>query len=296
MKLNNIIKFSLMASAALSASGTVHGAVSAGSLVLFFQTRGAEGSGKGVYVNLGNAATLFRGDEAGPSTAQQRLDFINIGTTLVSAYGAGWASDPDLYAGVAGVFSNIDSPTIVDGDQYRTLYASKARNSVGTVGLSGTTQWNLDSKGSLTNGATNMLSLATNFATLLGSADQGVVADTAIRNQNPFNASGSQQTAFGQFDGGVQQRGSVGMIGNFGYGGDVYAENVEFALDIQRLVPDGTVDPGEVVGPRRKGTFEGTLTIDTNGSVSFITIPEPSSVTLVGITGLALAFRRRRIA
>ncbi|MBJ7255694.1 MAG: PEP-CTERM sorting domain-containing protein, partial [Akkermansiaceae bacterium] len=66
--------------------------------------------------------------------------------------------------------------------------------------------------------------------------------------------------------------------------------------DLQRLVPDGTVNTDEVAGQSRFGSYEGTVTIGSNGSVSFITIPEPSSITLAGIAGLALAFRRRRNA
>jgi hypothetical protein len=259
--------------------------------VLFFQTRGVSGSGNGVYVNLGNAATEFRGATAGANAAMQRVNFINIGTTLEAAFGAGWASDPDIYAGVAGVFENIVDPTVVDGDQYRTLYASRPRTSVGTLGQSQSTQWNLTSAGSLTTGATNMLALLSNATILLPAADQGVVADTAIRNQNPFNGSGVQQTAFGQFTGGLQQKGSASSFGTFGDAGVV-----EFALDVQRLVPDGTVDAGEVSGVSRRGSYEGTLTVDSLGNVSFITIPEPSSLTLAGIAGLALAFRRRRNA
>jgi len=243
--------------------------VANGDLILFFQKPGDNNT---VYVNLGKAATLFRGAASGPSAAQQRLNFININTTLNNAFSpsnpGGWASDPDLFAGLAGVFSNIDSPTIVDGDQYRTLYASKARNSVGTVGSSGSTQWNLDSAGSLTNGATNMLALTTNFAFRLPGQNQGVVSvvDSVIDNQNPTSLTGVQGQAFGQFNGGVQQRGSASTIGTFGDAGVV-----EFALDLQRLVPDGTVDLGEVEGPRRKGTYEGTVTVATNGNVSFIT-------------------------
>jgi len=290
MKQNKLIRFSLLASLAVFAVGPVQGAVSAGSLVLFFQTRGVSGAGEGVYVNLGNAATQFRGATSGPNAAMQRVNFININATLVDAYGEGWASDPDIYAGVAGALSNSTSTTVTSGDQNRTLYASRPRNSVGTVGSSGTTAWDLVSAGNLTAGATSILGLLSNATILLPSADQGVVVDTAIRNANPIN-SGVQGTAFQQFTGGVQQRGSASSFGTFGA-----ATSVEFMLDVQRLVPDGTVNTGEVAGASRTGSYEGTLTIDSLGNVSFITIPEPSSLTLAGIAGLALAFRRRRNA
>jgi hypothetical protein len=202
----------------------------------------------------------------------QRLNFININATLNAAFSpsnpGGWASDPDIYAGLSGVFENIVDPTVVDGDQYRTLYVSSRRNSVGTVGSSGSTQWNLSGAGNLTLGATNMLSLNGNFALRLPNLSQGVVpvADSVIDNQNPTTLAGSQTTAFGQFSGGVQQRGSASSIGTFGDAGEV-----QFALDLQRLVPDSTVDAGEVAGVSRRGSFEGTVTVATNGDVSFTT-------------------------
>ena len=299
MKQNKIIRFALLASAAMFAVGSAQGAVTAGSLVLFFQKPGDTDT---VYVNLGNAATLYRGAAAGSSAANQALDIININSTLVSAFGSGWASDQNIYAGLAGVLENSTATTVVNGDQYRTLYVSRSRASVGTVGASGSTSYNLLAAGSLTSGSTNIRGLITNFATQLGSADQGIVTTdlSVIDNQNPTTLAGVQSTAFGQFTTGVQQRGSASTIGNFGWddgsGYDLYASSVEFALDLQRLVPDGTVEPGEVAGQSRFGSYEGTVTIGSNGSVSFITIPEPSSITLAGIAGLALAFRRRRNA
>ena len=67
-----------------------------GDLVLFFQqTFGT----KTVYANLGNAATLYRGTAAGPGAAN-RIDFLNINAEMVSAFGAGWATDPTIYAGL----------------------------------------------------------------------------------------------------------------------------------------------------------------------------------------------------
>jgi hypothetical protein len=236
-----------------------------GDLMLFFQKPGDTDT---VYVNLGNAATLYRGDATGPTAARQALNIININSSLTSAFGAGWASDPDVYAGLAGVLENSTATTVVNGDQYRTLYVSRARTSVGTVGASGSTAYNLVSAGSLTSGATNMYGMTTNFFTQLPSVAQGLVTTefSVIDNQNPTTLAGVQTTAFGQFVSGVQQRGSVSVFGTFGLAGQV-----EFALDLQRLVPDGNVDSGEIAGTSRTGSYEGTMTVGTDGNVSFIT-------------------------
>ena len=107
-----------------------------GDLMLFFQKPGDTDT---VYVTLGSAATLYRGAASGPSSANQTLNIINIDGTLASAFGAGWATDPDVYAGLAGVLENSTADTVVNGDQYRTIYVSRSRNGVGTVGASGST-------------------------------------------------------------------------------------------------------------------------------------------------------------
>ena len=290
MKQYNIKQFALWASTALFAMGSAQGAVTAGDLILFFQKPGNTNT---AYVNLGSAALLYRGAEAGPSATLQRVNFININSTLASAFGAAWATDPDIYAGLAGARSNSTAVTVVNGDQNRTLYVSRARPSIGTVGQAGASPWDLVQAGSLTTGATNMVALTNNFAVRLPDLDQGVLdTDTStIDNMNTTTIGGFQSAGFDLFVGGVQQSGSATAFGVFGDAGQV-----EFALDLQRLVPDGTVHTNEIAGQSRFGSYEGTVTIGTTGDVSFITIPEPSSVTLAGIAGLALAFRRRRNA
>jgi hypothetical protein len=258
--------------------------VAPGDLILFFQKPGVTNT---VYANLGNAATLYRGAESGPSAANQALDIININTTLVDAFGAGWASDPDIYAGLSGVRSNSAGTGVTNGDQNRTLYVSRSRPNVGTVGAAGAIPFNLVSAGSLTAGATNMLGMNTNFATRLPNLTQGRITTlelSVIDDQNPTTLAGMQGTAFNMFVGGVQQRGSASAFGTFGPAGQV-----EFALDLQRLVPDATVHPGEVEGPSRTGTYEGTITVGTNGSVSFITQgTAPSSAYDAWIAGFPL--------
>jgi len=288
------MKFPIIASAAMFTLGSVQGAtVAAGDLVLFFQKVGDSNT---VYVNLGAADTLYRGFYSGISGADYLLSnvgFININSTLVTAFGAGWASDTSIYAGLAGALSNSSAGTVVQGDQNRTLYVSRARTAVGTVGTSSSTAFNLSGSGNLTAGATDMTALTSVFATQLPNQDQGIVTVSLsnIDNLAPVSVSFVQGTAFSQFVGGVQQRNGAAAFGNFSDAGQV-----EFALDLQRLVPDGTVSANEISGPSRTGTYEGTVTIGTNGDVSFFTIPEPSSVTLAGLAGLALAFRRRRNA
>lgn len=242
-----------------------------GDLVLFFQKQGSTNT---VYVNLGAAATQFRGDAAGPD-APSRIGFLDIQSTLVTAFGAGWASDPNLYAGLAGVFSANSTNTTAapNGDPYRTLYISRARESVGTPGVIGSTPWDLFAAGTsnMTTAASGIQSqnnvLENSFTTAVAIAATDV---SQIDNQNPLVSAGVppviiQDPAMGgALDGGIQQKGSATIFGTMGAAG-----NVEFALDLNRVLARNTVT-GQVAGDLRVGSFEGTVTVGTDGKVSFL--------------------------
>ncbi len=302
MKNNTTRLLTSLASIAMLLTGASQAANSfydIGDLVLYFQKPGNNNT---VYVSLGDAATNFRGTAAGPTADRQALNILNINSTLTAAFGAGWASDTEIYAGAAGAASSSTGVQTPLGDQTRTVYVSRGRNSVGTVGQSNSTPWDIVQGGSLTGGATSIIGMGNVFE-VNGTQQQQILTVDIATIDNPGISQitnpglGIQGTAFGTFVGGIQQRGSASTIGDFGYEGDVYAEDVEFALDINRIAPRNASDTvGEVDGPRLLGTFEGTLVIGANGDVSFITIPEPSSIALSGLAALGLAFRRRRNA
>ncbi|MCX6875801.1 MAG: hypothetical protein NTW21_18630 [Verrucomicrobia bacterium] len=234
-----------------------------GDLVLFFQQ---EGGAKTVYANLGNAATVFRGAAAGPDAAN-KVNFLNIGTELTSAFGAGWPSDPSIYAGLAGVWGTSTSSNVLqDGDPHRTLYVSSPRNSVGTVGQANSAAWDFSSAAiAMSAGATNISSQNNRLETLYATAVAvSPTADSMIDDQNPFLTTGIQGTAFGAFEGGVQQVGTAGTFGTFGAAG-----SVEFALDLYRILAKHTIT-SQVAGALRIGSYEGTVTVNSSGQVSFI--------------------------
>ncbi|MES2475941.1 MAG: hypothetical protein V4640_09175 [Verrucomicrobiota bacterium] len=234
-----------------------------GDLVLYFQEEGGTNT---VYANLGNAATLFRGSAAGPG-ATNKINFLNINAALVSAFGASWANSESIYAGLAGVYStnSTNATAVVNGDPYRTLYISAARTAIGSVGQAASAGYTLNTNTGMTNGASFIYSqnniLETSYL------DAVVVSPTGtsrIDDQNPFTAPGIQDTAFGVFGGGVQQVGTASSFGSFGAAG-----TVEFALDLYRILARDTV-PGQVAGDLRVGSFEGTITLNSGGMVSFI--------------------------
>lgn len=276
--------------AALTAAPTAKAAntfYAPGDLVLFFQQ---EGGSNTVYANLGSAASL-RGTTAGAADGTNRINFLDLNTTLTSAFGPGWAADPTIYAGLAGVYSTNGTNTsaVVDGDPYRTIYVSASRTSVGTVGQAGSAGYLVNTNTGMTTGAKDIFAQNNAFETKYDAmVTVSTTTDSLIDDYNPFVQPGLQGTAYEIFGGGVQQAGTSGAFGTFGDAGQV-----EYALDLYRVLAlDGVA--GQVDGIARQGSYEGTITVGSNGSVSFIAVPEPSSLTLAGLAAGALFLRRRR--
>ncbi len=237
-----------------------------GDLVLFFQKNGGTNT---IMANLGNAATLYRGAAAGPG-APNRIEFLDISAELVTAFGDGWATDPSVYAGLAAVWGTSNtSSTLQDGDPHRTLYVSRGRSDVGTVGVANSTAWNITTGGSgaSSSGSSGILSqnsvLEVSYLTAVAVSPTSI---SRVDDQNPFIGGGIQGVAFSTFSGGVQQ---VGTSGTWGSGGFGAAGTVEFALDLYRILGRNDV-AGQVGGVTRVGSYEGTVTVNSAGLVSFI--------------------------
>lgn len=278
---------SLIAVHAASAANSLY---SPGDLVLFFQKTGSTNT---IYANLGNAATVFRGAAAGTDAASM-VNFLDLSTTLTSAFGSGWASDPTIYAGLAGVNgTNPTNNTLVNGDPQRTLYISAGRNSVGTIGTADSTGWDLTIAGNtaMTTASGGIQQMNNPFAA--GPSQQVGIFTTdvsQIDDQNPFLSPGIQGNAMaGTLQGGIQQPGNAGIFGNYAATGDV-----EFALDLYRVLGKNNIS-GQVAGGLRVGSFEGTVTVGSNGMVSYL-VPEPSSTLMLGFAAGSLLLRRRRSA
>lgn len=271
-----------------------------GDLVLYFQKAGSTNT---IYANLGNAANLYRGTVAGIGGNDYTLtktNFLNLNTTLTSAFGAGWAGDTGIYAGLAGVFSNSTGTTLTNGDPGRTLYVSAARSSMNNagIGVADSTAYDLTLAGNtaMTTAANGIIQQNNAFENNYDSLVTISLTDVSqIDDQNPISG-GLQGNAFNNtFAGGVQQQGTSGNLGSVDGLGDV-----EFALDLYRILArgtggSGTTAPvsGQVEGLLRQGSFEGTVVIGSDGGVSFL-VPEPSSALLGGLATVALVLRRRR--
>ena len=276
---------SLVASISATAANSLY---APGDLVLTFQK---EGSTNTVYANLGSAAG-FRGTTAGAADGTNSLNILNLSSTLTSAFGSGWASDASIYAGLAGVYSTNDSSNaITNGDPNRTLYVSASRGGVGTVGSANSGGYTVNTNSGMTTGASGIVTQNNAFENNYDAQVTISLTDVSkIDDMNPFLSTGIQGDAFGIFSGGVQQVGSASSFGSFGPAGDV-----EFALDLYRILAKTGIN-GQVAGVLREGSYEGTVTVNSAGQVSFIAVPEPSSLALFGIATGSLLLRRRRSA
>jgi hypothetical protein len=265
-----------------------------GDLVLFFQQ---DGGTQTVYANLGNAATLYRGAATGAAGGTNSLNFLDLSSTLSTAFGAGWASDTSLYAGLAGVWGTSNTlGNLQDGDPQRTLYVSAARSGVGTIGQANSSPADMVLAGNsaLTTAATGIQTqnniLENSYATAVA---QSPVGTSQIDNQNTFSL-GIQNAAFNSsVAGGVQQKGSAGVFSaSFGDAG-----STEFALDLYRFQGRDNIATQVGFGEGlRLGTYEGTVSVGTDGQVSFTAVPEPSTYALLGLSALVIGYvvRRRR--
>lgn len=241
-----------------------------GDLVLFFQRPGSNNT---IYVSLGNAANLYRGSAAGPTADRQVINIINIDSALTTAFttfDGDWKDDTSIFAGLAACWSaSPNSTTHLNGDPHRTLYTSQPRNTLGTPGSASSEAWDFSTSG-FSGPATNILAMNAKLESeYLTQAAVSPLSISTIDDQNPIETAPGgillQPSAFGAFPGGVQQRSSAGTLGTFGP-----VSQVKFALDLYRILPRISV-AGQVTGPDKTGSYEGTIVVGIDGNVSFIT-------------------------
>jgi hypothetical protein len=264
-----------------------------GDLVLFFQNPGgAIGSDQQIYASLGNTATVFR---QAYTDQTNHIDIINIGTLMTNTFGADWASETTLYGGLGGVWGTASSlnTSLQNGDPNRTIYTSQARSATGTVGSQESAGYTIGGDSAMTfiaNSITTQNGLFENSTMLQfdAIAIEAAQLTANVPGQNPVGGNSWNNNIPAP---GVQQGGSAGNFGTFGP-----VANVEFMWDIYRIQAKDNISGqyGEDDGIRTS-LYLGTATLDSSGNVSFVTIPEPSTVALAGIGAVALGmFIRRR--
>ena len=133
-------------------------------------------------IALGNAALIFR--DAVPGS------FISLGNFdgAFDTFGGLWFDEATLWVGAAGFRGTSDtSSTLLDGDPSRTIYATKARNSIGVVGFANSSGITLGT-GFATNTVNNISQVKNNLETIGSNTQAGIIPTSTsfVDDQNPF--------------------------------------------------------------------------------------------------------------
>ncbi len=276
-------------------------------LVLTFQNPGGlVGSSQTVTVALGNVSTMFRDAVDGSVFSPNAANITNLGTVLQSTFGdtangVFWYDQPSLWMGAIGFRGTSPTATqLLDLDPQQTIYFTKLREGVGTVGFANSpTPTTIANSGS---GITSAMQQVKEQIEQFGTAAVFVqgTGTSFIDDQNPFtggNPAFGQSTAYAFIGGGVQDNFAAGPYGVFGTAG-----SVEMALDLYRIQNRNDITPPNGTGtqyglgqPIGQGEYLGTITLNQAGQVAFsANVPEPSAAVLLGVATLGLISRRRR--
>ena len=210
MKLTSKLRLASLAASALAVSSTgafaaADDAYTTNDLLLFSQNpAGTIGTDRVVYYSLGSTYNVFR-DAATPSSANfgSTISLGNIGGNLTSTFGADWTGlASSIYFGAAGQNGNTSalSTAISNGDLARTVYVTKARSGVGSVGQANSASPLFDPA------QTAVASQISGSNNISGMTQPGVAAvgDTLLDDYNAFS-SGNPSTAYGAINGGIMQ-------------------------------------------------------------------------------------------
>ena len=312
MKLTSKLRLASLAASALAVSSTgafaaADDAYTTNDLLLFSQNpAGTIGTDRVVYYSLGSTYNVFR-DAATPSSANfgSTISLGNIGGNLTSTFGADWTGlASSIYFGAAGQNGNTSAlaTAISNGDLARTVYVTKARSGVGSVGQANSASPLFDPAQTAVAGFIN----GSNAISGMTQPGVAAVGDTLLDDYNAFS-SGNPSTAYGAINGGIMQ--PVGSNLTF-----ASIEGVVL-LDLYRVTKtsgtngaSGTAwhnansitatysDNTYPASNSARADYLGTIGIAANCDVNFAAVPEPSTYALLGLTGLLaiVAYRRKK--
>jgi hypothetical protein len=274
----------LLGTSALAALDTTF---NEGDLLIGFKTPSGTGSDTIIVANLG-PLTTYR--DAGLSK-QNILNIGNIGSLLSSTYTAGatpWFDITTLHMGIIGWNNSVpidNSSQVPPGtDPNSTAYISFSRNGIGNPGTANSNRPGNNVELDVQPAIQSMQNIGNSF-------DASDSNGTASLSSTATNSWGTYITGNSQADLELINIERGFGAGAFGGGADFGAAGpVENALDFYRI-PQFSTDPNAI----GRGQFLGTFTMNNNGQIDFIAVPEPSALLLCGMGALlGLGFRRQR--
>lgn len=256
-KSNSILAAAAVLSASLLSASAATVTYTQGDLLMGFRATGGQGAGTSYVVNIGQASGYRDATTYGTVPIAGDLN-----ADLTALYGSNWSTRSDILWGIAGTPSNTAT---VGGDAPPTLYASKPETSPGVSGAG----WTIAGSSTRLSVATTIVSLQSSFAGYQATTNSPVATlmdDSVANTWRQYMASGGNASY---------------TSGNKDFG--AFA-NIE-----------GTLNQGLTlfrVTNASAGSNEGTFSLSSSGSLSFV--PEPTSSLLAGLGVLGLVLRRRR--
>lgn len=251
-------------------------------LVLTFQNPGgSQGSDQTITVALGNVSTVFRDATPNSFTLLNTTNLGGLGAALSSTFGATWFDQPSLWMGAIGFRGTSPTATqLLDLDPHQTLYYTKSYGSPAPTVIN-------NSGDGITSAMGQVKGTMEQFGTT--AVFPRPTSTSFIDEQNPFTAPGVQNAAYTNIGGGIQGSFAEGNFGSLGAAG-----TVELALDLFRVQTRNDVTGQYGFGEDTNiGDLLGTLTINQQGQVGFLAVPEPSTAGLLAVAAVG-AFARRR--
>jgi len=256
-------------------------------LVFFLQSNNSAFSTNIVTAAAGNISAIR--DQRGTNGYSVLATSASLGAFLAqgSVYGANWFNSINLYGGAFGsrgtsTFVNNQSGTT--GDSNRTVYFTQARGNTLNAGASASSPSTLVASVEVLNRSTSMNTVQNEFET--------------VSHSSPFSEDAANSTVDDQAPIGGIQFANLAGVGNFlsssfNFGGQ---SDVILVLDLYRMSPTSTFGngTGELYDNDLAPLFLGNVVFKNTGEVGFLTVPEPTTATMIALAVGALALRNRR--
>jgi len=259
-------------------------------LVFFLQSNNSAFSTNIVTAAAGNISAIR--DQRGTNGYSVLATSASLGAFLAqgSVYGANWFNSINLYGGAVGsrgtsTFLNSQSSPggVASGDSNRTVYFTQARGNILNAGASA-------SSPSTPPFSQNVVDTSASMNTVQNEFEN-------VSTSSPFSEPAANSTVDDQAPIGGVQFANLAGVGNFfsapfSFGSE---SNVILVLDLYRMTPITTFNNASPdLNVDLVPLFLGNVVFKNTGEVGFLTVPEPTTATMIALAVGALALRNRR--